>query len=304
MLRVCDLDDDRLACYRDLRDRDLRGNEGLFIVESVKCVARLLGSRFQVHSLLLTPRRLAELEGALSLLNRAVPIFVGEEALLEGVSGYRFHGGALALGRRPHRAELSTVALLDEIAGAVRQAGAGAAEACCRPRTLLALAGVTHMDNVGSLFRSAAGMGAAGVLLDDRCCDPLLRKPIRVAMGHSLRLPFAWSHDLARDLKVLRERYGFTVAGAESGRGSGEAEADTPQPPSVRGLRHVRLQQLPSADRMVILLGNEGHGLDEALLQACDLLVEIPMHPGVPSLNVAVAGAVTLWERARGESRA
>lgn len=263
--------------YRNVRDRDLRGRDGLFIVESAKCVARLIGSRFAAESVLVTPARRQELAADLARLDPHVPIHVLEDDAMTQVSGYRVHGGALALARRPRPWEVNAASVIDPLVAAPLDSGR---------RTLLALAGVTHMDNVGSLFRSAAGLEVDGVLLDPRCCDPLLRKPIRVAMGHSLSLPFGWSRDLAGDLRSLRERHGFVVVGAESKESAG-------------GRRVLDLTELPAAQRLVVLLGNEGHGLEPALLEACDLLVEIPMRAGVPSLNVAVAGAVVLWERRR-----
>lgn len=283
-IAIADLLDPRVAGYRDVRDRDLRGRDGLFVVESAKCVARLLGSRFVVESLLLTPERRAELGTALDRLPPETPIYLASEELLGAVSGYRIHGGALALAQRPHASAFSVARLIPSLLG-----GRDAPSDGLRPPrlTLLALAGVTHMDNVGSLFRSAAGLGADAILLDERCCDPLLRKPIRVAMGHSLLLPFAMSRDLPGDLTLLRARHGVCIVGLESSA-----------TPGVGG-RSQSLAGLPRADRMALVLGNEGHGLDAELLAVCDALVEIPMRDGVPSINVAVAGALALWERGR-----
>lgn len=283
MIPIADLADPRVAGYRDVRDRELRGRDGLFVVESAACVARLLRSRFEVESLLLTPERRDALREPLAALPAATPVFVAPEPLFLTVSGHRIHGGALALARRPPRGELASGLLLGDLEARVA-ADPG------HPITVLALAGVTHMDNVGSLFRSSAGLGVDAVLLDERCCDPLLRKPIRVAMGHSLLLPFGWSQDLAADLRRVAASLGAAVVGAES------------QPAGGRAV--TALDALAGAERLVLLLGNEGHGLEPELLDACDTLVEIPMRDGVPSLNVAVAGAVVLWACAAARRRA
>jgi len=59
-----------------------------------------------------------------------------------------------------------------------------------------------------------------------------------------------------------------------------------------------RLAGLPRPDRLGLLFGSEGHGLDAASLAACDRRVMIPMQPGVDSLNVAAATAIFLYELA------
>ena len=57
--------------------------------------------------------------------------------------------------------------------------------------------------------------------------------------------------------------------------------------------------QMLQQDPGLLVLGSEGAGLDQETLAACDRVVEIPMADGVPSLNVATASAVLLWERRR-----
>lgn len=280
-LSVDDLSDDRVAAFRDVRDRDLRGRDGTFVAESPKVVRRLLGSTFETVALLLTPDRRDELADALETLPTATPVHVAREAVLSAVSGYHVHGGALALARRPHWREITAQRLVERLASAND-------DALPRRLTLLGLAGVTHMDNVGSIFRSAAGLGCDGIILDDRCCDPLLRKALRVAIGHSLTLPWARTRSFGEDLATLRRAHGFTIVGAESGQHGTVASRVRP------------LRELPDSDRMAILFGNEGHGLDHAVMDLCDVLLEIPMQASVPSLNVAVAAAVVLYERGRG----
>ncbi|HMN97744.1 MAG TPA: RNA methyltransferase [Phycisphaerales bacterium] len=367
-IEIDSLDDPRVAGYRDVRDRELRGRDGLFVVESLRCVERLLASRFEIESLLVAPRRLAALAQRI-VLSRAGrnlgsslerggrrvprfegPVYVAEETLLSSIAGYRIHGGALALARRPRRTALSfepwaaALGLFGAVdAEAAAEAGsAGTAEAAhateatesrgdasvrspSAPRTLIALAGVTQMDNVGSIFRSAAGLGVEGILLDERCCDPLLRKPIRVAMGHSLTLPFAWSRDLPSDLARLRagslaprescdgvgagvgerrSERGWRVVALEEGANAGAIPGVSPGaiPGAIPGASRVavtHLSALAPDERMVLVAGNEGHGLDRAVIDVCDDIVEIPMAEGVPSLNVAVAVAIGCWERRR-----
>jgi len=144
--------------------------------------------------------------------------------------------------------------------------------------TLLIAQGITNVDNMGALFRNAAAFGVRGVVLDPTCCDPLYRKAIRVSMGHVLSIPYAVSHNWPGDLERLKQEWGVTLIAAES------------------HARAVPPWQMPKARRAGIVLGSEGHGLSEETLRHCDAICAIPMSNHVPSINVAVASAVLLYE--------
>jgi tRNA G18 (ribose-2'-O)-methylase SpoU len=125
---------------------------------------------------------------------------------------------------------------------------------------------VSDPENLGALFRNAAAFGVDAVVLDASTCDPLSRRVIRVSMGHALRVPFArGALDDVRDFT--------TVALTPS------AETDV---------------AVVRADRVALLVGNEGNGLSDATLRAADVRAAIPMAKGVDSLNVATAAAVAL----------
>lgn len=172
---VADPADERLSDYVGLSDPDLRrlrersggAQGGFFIAEGAAVIRRLLGSAYTVRSLLLTPRRLDALRPALHGLR--APVYVAAQAVVDAVSGFPLHRGALgSADRRPHPA-------LAEVAAA---------------RDLLVLAeGVNDHENLGALFRNAAAFGAA-VVLDPTSADPLYRRSIRVSMGHVLGVPF------------------------------------------------------------------------------------------------------------------
>ena len=149
---------------------------------------------------------------------------------------------------------------------------------------LLVAEEVTNVDNMGALFRNAAAFDASGIVLDPRCCDPLYRKAIRVSMGHTLSVPYAVADPWPDELERLKREWGLAIVGAETG--------DDARP----------LWALPRDDRMALVFGSERHGLSAAVRDVCDTLVEIPMSAEVPSLNVAVASAVCLYELARDPS--
>jgi tRNA G18 (ribose-2'-O)-methylase SpoU len=145
------------------------------------------------------------------------------------------------------------------------------------------LEGVNDHENLGSIFRNAAGLGVDAVIFGSGCADPLYRRAVRVSMGHALLVPFARAAQWPGDLNMLRDK-GFHLL------------AMTPDP-RAGSLAHA----IPALHRekLAILVGAEGPGLTETVMRASDLRVRIPMTRGTDSLNVATAAALAFYERAR-----
>lgn len=141
------------------------------------------------------------------------------------------------------------------------------------------LVGISNHDNMGSIFRNAAAFDADAVVLDPQCCDPLYRKAIRVSVGAVLGMPYARA-DSTHSMLSLLEEAGF------------ECIALTPRGP-------VDIVELKPGGRKALLLGTEGDGLPETVLQR-STAVRIPMSPSFDSLNVAAASAVAMHRLWRG----
>ena len=271
VIEVHSIDDERIALFHDVRNADLRGRSDLFIAESELVVRRLIESRFPVHSLLLSRAKLKQLADAIAHVPIEVPVHVADMSLLTQVAGYRIHGGALALGVRPSARSLTPEHVLGTIPDARRM--------------LLVLAErITHVDNVGALFRNAAAFGADAMVLDSACADPLFRKAIRVSMGQVLSMPFAVSRDWHADLEALKRHWRIRLFASE--------RSDCSHP----------IHELPDEDRFGIVFGSERHGVSEATLARCDGVFHIPMSRDVPSINVATAAAVVLHQVAQRRS--
>ncbi|GAA4407442.1 TrmH family RNA methyltransferase [Tsukamurella soli] len=270
-LRIIDIHDqadERLVDFRDLSDADRRPDtgRGVVIAEGVPVVERMLASRFRPHAVLGVAARLERLAPALDRLGADAPACYRVTAdLMARVVGFHLNRGVLAAARRPPTPDAGE--LLD-----------GA-------RTVVVLEGVNDHENLGAIFRNAAGLGADAVLFGPRCSDPLYRRAVRVSMGHVLLVPFArlgvdgsgWPVDA---LDTLRARGFRTVALTPGG--------DT------------RLQHAADGERVAFLVGAEGPGLTAKTLDAADARAAIPMARGTDSLNVATAAALALYERARG----
>ena len=144
-------------------------------------------------------------------------------------------------------------------------------------RRVVVLEDVGNPDNIGGIFRNALALGAECVLLSPRCCDPLYRKAIRVSIGATLRLVFAYIDDWPEGLERLRAAGLTLVALTPEATATDIAELASRQP-----------------QRVALLLGTEGPGLSGAAKARADVRVRIPLAPGTDSLNVATAAGIAL----------
>jgi tRNA G18 (ribose-2'-O)-methylase SpoU len=249
-------DDARLEVYRHVGDPGCLRERGLFVAEGRLVVERLVeGSRFPVQSIAVTPAARAALAHALDRVQSDV--LVVSQATLNGITGFDFHRGCLAIAHRPD---------------------ALAVESLLGARLLLGLEAVSNPDNVGGLFRSAAAFGVGGVLLDHASGDPLYRKAIRTSMAATLSVPFATIPDWAAVVPRLRQQ-GLSVV------------ALTPHQDAA-SLYDVAPSMMNQP--VLLLVGAEGAGLSQATLAIADMRARIPMASGVDSLNVTVAAGIAL----------
>lgn len=256
---VTDPADPRLADYVDLRDVELRTSieteHGLFLAEGEKVVRRAVNAGYPVRSLLMAPRWLESLS---DVLDRAVdaPCYVAPAEVVEAVTGFHVHRGALAsLERRP----------LPSVPAVLADA-----------RRVVVLEDLVDHTNVGAVFRCAAALGMDAVLLSPRCADPLYRRAVKVSMGTVFSLPYTRMTQWYDGLTDLRNA-GFQVV------------ALTPGPDAVS------LADASFGDRVALVLGTEGSGLSARWTADADLRVAIPMRTGVDSLNVGAAAAITFY---------
>ncbi|MCL6422658.1 RNA methyltransferase [Brachybacterium sp. JHP9] len=147
------------------------------------------------------------------------------------------------------------------------------------PLTLLVLHEVQDPGNVGTLIRAADASGAAAVIATAGTADVWAPKTVRSAAGSLFHLPVVTGIDPERLLPALAEHSISALAT------SGYAAQD--------------LYDAELPERSAWLLGNEGHGLPDAVLQAADLAVRIPLAGSAESLNVAIAATVCLFETMR-----
>lgn len=261
--RILDPADPRLVDYVGLTDVALRRRtepeRGLYIAESEKVIRRALAANHRPRSYLMAQRWLTDLADLVALAEAdGVPVFVGEHDVIEQLTGFHLHRGALAAMQRP---VLPTV---EALIGAARR--------------VAVLEDIVDHTNVGAIFRSAAALGVDAVLVTPRCADPLYRRAIRVSMGTVFQIPWTRIDPWPGGIDQLRQA-GFTVAALALTKDSvplDDLERDAPH-------------------RLALVVGTEGDGLSPRTIAAADLTVRIPMGGQVDSLNVAAASAVAFW---------
>jgi tRNA G18 (ribose-2'-O)-methylase SpoU len=258
--------DPRVAEYLELNDpaaRARRERDEFFIVEGPTAIERLSRSSYRTRSVLVSESASRRLETMISVFeSTGVPVYVTSREILAGIAGFDLHRGAVAAAdRRP-------LPNLDEVLDSAR--------------SIAILEGLNDPENLGAIVRSASALGIDALVIDPTCIDPLYRRTVRVSMGAVLFMPVArvanWPDALDQIRSAGFEIWAMTPAG----------DAST-------------LWSTPIPERIAVVFGPEGPGLDPATQARCDRRVQIPVAniEAVDSLNVAAAAAICFAEITR-----
>ncbi|UKA61175.1 TrmH family RNA methyltransferase [Arthrobacter sp. FW306-04-A] len=285
-------DDPRVADYTQLTDVHLRKlrepAEGMYIAESSRVLRRALAAGHRPRSFFLAEKWLEDLDDVFQQFPE-VPVYIGKASLLEEITGFHLHRGAMAAMHRPAPVPLEEllagahrVAVLEDVVDHTNVGDCKVQESDrvrARGRSRIAiLENLTDHTNVGAVFRSAAAIGVDAVLVTPQCADPLYRRSIRVSMGTVFQVPWTRIESWPASIEQLKEA-GYFVAGMSLGEGA------------------ITLDELVAQDHqnLVLVFGTEGDGLKPETDQLLDARVTIPMMNGVDSLNVAASSAVAFY---------
>jgi len=136
---------------------------------------------------------------------------------------------------------------------------------------------ISSTQNIGSIARSAVAIGIDSYILPIHGPHPYSRRALRVSMGHVSMLKTYLYEDIKETIITLKER-GYYIYGAEV------TSTSTP------------LAQVAVKPKWVLLMGHEGYGLSQEVLDLCDEVVTIEMMQGVKSFNVAVAASIMMYQ--------
>lgn len=273
IIHITNLNIPELDVYARLSEVQLlRYNEpelGLFICESPKVIMRALDAGYTPISILVEEKEIKnevlEIIERCNSLCENLPVYTADYETLSQLTGFNLTRGMLCCMKR------NALPAVEEI---VKNA-----------RRIAVMEDVVNPTNVGAIFRSAAALNMDAILLTPACSNPLYRRAARVSMGTVFQAP--WTFFELGPSETLQEHYvtelkelGFkTVAFALK---DDSISIDDPI--------------LASEEKLAIILGTEGEGLQDSTLELCDYTVKIPMSHGVDSLNVAAASAIAFWE--------
>jgi RNA methyltransferase, TrmH family len=248
-----------LTTIRDLARRRGRERRGLALAEGIRLVEEALAAGTPVRGAAVSPALEATPRGRalkLALAERGVRLVEVSPAELDALADTEHPQGVVAV----VEPRVWSLADVPTAPGSV----------------VLVLDAVQDPGNVGTMLRTALGLGAAGVVALKGTAELANPKVLRGSMGAAFRLP-AVSADGGALLAWVEER------GAELWIAAADGEAVAS---GGRGRRPP----------LALVVGNEGAGVSPAIAAAARRRVAIPLAPGVESLNVAVAAGILLHE--------
>lgn len=264
IIRINNIDSPELDIYARLTDRAMlcrqHPEDAFFVAESPMVIDLAIKSGCEPLSFLMEEKHI---EGtAKDILSRCggdVPVYTAPEETLKKLTGFHLTRGVLSALKRP---------VLPS-----------AEEVCKNARRIAVLENVMNPQNTGAVFRSAAALGMDAVLLTDEGSDPLTRRASRVSMGTVFQVPWAY---LPKGLpwQETLHNMGFLTA------------ATVLREDSV----NIADPRLRDIEKLAVVIGNEGYGLNDSTIRRCDYAVKIPMFHGVDSLNAAAAAAIAFYQ--------
>ena len=292
IIEISSLEVPGLDVYGTLTEAQLRNRlepeKGVFIAESPKVINVALDAGMEPVSLLCERKHIdGDASGIIDRCPEDMPVYTGNRELLARLTGYTLTRGVLCAMRRPKPLPPEVV--------------------CRDARRIVVLHGVCDTTNVGAIFRSAAALGMDAVLLTSDSCDPLNRRAVRVSMGSVFLVPWTWLEDPPRPSLKGREisqpqKTESSLPLREGWGGSVRRLKMMGFTTAAMALRKDNISiddpKLKAVDRLALIMGTEGDGLPETVIDAADYVVKIPMHHGVDSLNVGNAAAIAFWELA------
>ncbi|HWH32316.1 MAG TPA: RNA methyltransferase [Egibacteraceae bacterium] len=254
---------------RKLARRTERARAGEFLVESPEVVREALPHLRRLFVTAEAASREAELVARAEAAGATVMVVTPE--VLGGLSDTVTPQGLVGVAALPGAALDAT---LDEVC----RAGAP---------LVVALSQVRDPGNAGAIIRSADAGGADVVVLTRGSVDPGNPKAVRASAGSVFHLPVVTDADEEALLAACRARGLQVVAAAPRGA--------------------VPFTDVDFTRPTAVLFGNEAHGLDDAVVEACDVAAAAPIHAGArpgwtgsaESLNLAATVAVFVYEAAR-----
>ena len=255
-VRLNQKDDERIEIFYKTNEREL-SSRGLFIAESSLIIHRALNKGYEPVCFLIEEDTYDDFKDVFDRCDSDITVYEASDEIFRSLKGYILIKGILGLFKRKENKSIDEI--LDN------------------SNRVVVMENVENPANVGSIFRNAAALYADAVILTDDSADPLYKRSIRVSMGNVFNIDWCYVDDSYLD--ILKENGFKTVSFA---------------------LRNDSVdigdEKLISEEKLAIIMGSEGYGLNSETINRSDYVVKIAMNPSVDSLNVASASGIALYE--------
>lgn len=257
MIIISSIEDPRISLYRSLRYTPRTHIENrVFIAEGAKLVHRLLRSSLIIHSIF------------------AIKEFIEDNYELI-TSRIKDPNSQLFTAEKGLMEQIVGFHLHSGIMALAFQPNDQALEALSN--VIVALNCINNAENIGLIVRTIRAFGEDSLLLDEHSTTPFLRRSVRVSMGNVFDIKVHHTQNFKKALLSLKEK-GYTIISAEVSEKS------------------LNLSNFVFPEKFVLIFGNEGHGIENWVLNLSDYIVEISIDSKVESINVALSVGIFLYE--------
>ncbi|MBQ8759504.1 MAG: RNA methyltransferase, partial [Clostridia bacterium] len=238
------------------KSKKARDASGVFTIEGIKLFDEAVLSGMEIKSVFFTEKALSIYGAKLEGLTNAEHYLVTDE-VYEKLSDESAPQGILAIVKKPLSEDFT--------------------EASLKEGSFVLLEDIQNPLNIGAILRCCYSMGFEKVVFSEGCADVYSPKCARAAMGSLFKIKAYFSDDLSETARALSE-HGCRVFCTSLGE------------------RSVKLGSFDFVSSDCFVIGNEGHGASDTLMNACSHSLFIPMNEGAESLNAATAAAIVMWE--------
>ena len=241
-----------------LSDRKHREEKGKFCFEGRKLFEEAVKEGLPLEAVLVTEKHLPEFDGK----NYPFKVFSVSREVYEKISYEKSPEGIFCVSKALDKLHILYIIYKGSVFNA--------------PTVLLD--GIRDPGNLGTILRTASAFGYENVIMSEDCADVYNPKTIRASMGAVFRQKTVRVRVLSDTVSALREG-GYKIYSAALDKNA------------------VSVKNIVADSSVAFIIGNEGNGIRQAVIDASDGTVIIPMESGTESLNAASAATILLWEQ-------
>ncbi|MBP0979765.1 MAG: RNA methyltransferase [Oscillospiraceae bacterium] len=250
-----------------VKDKKTRQKQGLFVIEGLKIILEAKKTNIKIKTILLTEKFFKKNKSRLkNILDNTLEIIIITENISKKISSNVTPQEVFAVCQIPETKLLDHV--LDK-------------KNINNINNILMILNLQDIGNFGTIIRTANALGIDCILISSDCPDIYSPKVLRATMGAIFNINIIKinnnTDDIKKIIKSFKDKNFMAVA---------SAVADDCK----------NINQISFLNKNLIIVGNEGNGLDREIIKICDESVKIPMIKEADSLNVAVASGILIWE--------